>query len=160
MSSPPILSIRAMATMGPWLLDRIDVLPTRAERCQRCSTRIRYVWVMVMQAAPRQTWRIGSECGPNLEDMSKEIWAAVAKPYAASVRYVPKLEKLARLEREHPNLRPADYELGWAERLTVRLASKLDPHHRRVLNSNINRAYNLYREAILRSRRPSSRRPG
>src|SRR5438105_863367 len=45
-------------------------LEGRDEKCQRCSTRIKNVWVMEKQTEPKETQRIGSCCGPKLEELS------------------------------------------------------------------------------------------
>lgn len=73
-----MFTIRATAEMGPWMLAGIDVVSVR-ERCRRCSKRIKNVWVMV-QKADGDAWRIGCDCGPQLEQMSVALWGAVAAP--------------------------------------------------------------------------------
>lgn len=71
-----MLTIRAMARMGPWLLSHLDVLDGLDEHCQRCGEPIRYVHVMTLHegTSSAETWRIGSTCGPLLEGMSDALW--------------------------------------------------------------------------------------
>jgi hypothetical protein len=140
-----------MAEMGPWILTRIDVLDRRSENCQRCGTSIRYVWVMEKQTEPKEVWRIGSECGPTLEQVSQLLWETTTKPFKGSVRHMATLERLAEWERDYPDCRPPHYELGWAEsqRATI-AAGGLTPHQRRVLGSHISRAEKSYKAALYR----------
>lgn len=49
-----MLTIRAMVRVGPWtVLDIERVSP--AERCERCGTRIREVWVCEVPDIPRRS---------------------------------------------------------------------------------------------------------
>lgn len=140
-----MLTIRAMAEMGPWLLDRIERLDDRYERCQRCAKRIKWIWVMEKQTEPKETWRIGCECGPQLEDMSQQLWDTVAKPFKNSVNHVRKLDRLAECERDYPQLRPAGYELGWAERQVARIAAgALTTRERRAMGMQVSRNEKTY----------------
>lgn len=144
-----MLTIRAMAEMGPWILTLIEVLDGRHEQCQRCDTWIKWVWIMEKQTEPKETRRIGSECGPNLEDMSEELWQRTARPFKTCVRHVSTLEKLARWERELPMCCPAGYQLGWArQQQRVLAAGGLDDRQRRVIGRNVSQADQAWRAAI------------
>jgi hypothetical protein len=140
-----MLTIRAMAQMGPWILTQVDVLDGRVERCQRCDERIRYVWVMEKQTEPKETWRIGSDCGPALEQVSQELWDQETKPFETSRRHFVALERLAGYERDYPGLRPPRYVLGWAaEQMRLLGDGIITPHQRRVMGSRISQATRNY----------------
>ena len=143
-----MLTIRAMAEMGPWILDHIDVLDGRNERCQRCSTKIKYVWVMEKHTEPKETWRIGSECGPTLEAVSQELWDSTIKPFKLSLRHLTTLERLLKWERHLPDLAPAGYRLGWAVAQQAVLAGGLTPHQRRVMGSHVSHALTAWKISI------------
>ncbi len=144
-----MLTIRAMAEMGPWLLDRIERLDRRSEKCQRCSTQIKWVWVMEKQTEPKEHWRIGCECGPQLEDMVQELWNTVAKPFKNSLNHVRKLDRLIRCETEFPQLRPEHYELGWAERQIAKIAAGgLTPRDRRVMGMQVSQNGKAYEASV------------
>lgn len=143
-----MLTIRTMAEMGPWMLDRIDVLTGRHERCQRCSTKIKYVWVMEKQTDPKDTWRIGSECGPTLEAVSQELWDSTTKPFKLSLRHLTTLERLAKWEHHLADMAPAGYQLGWAAAQRTALAAGLLPHQRRVMGSHVSQALTAWKISI------------
>lgn len=148
-----MLTIRAMAEMGLWTLTHIDVLDSRNEGCQRCKTRIRYVWVMEKQTEPKETWRIGSECGPNLEQMSQQLWDTSSAPFKTSVRHLATLERLVKWERNFPECRP--YDLGWAEQQLAKIAAGgLTKHQQRVLGHHISQAEKKFRTALLKASAP------
>jgi hypothetical protein len=143
-----MLTIRAMAEMGPWLLDRIDVLEGRLERCRRCKTKIKNVWVMEKQTEPRETWRIGSECGPKLEALSQTMWDSVAAPFELSLRHLTTLERIVRWERDFPSRAPREFPLGWAAAQQRQMTSILTPHQRRVMGSRAGRALTAWKELL------------
>lgn len=144
-----MLTIRAMAEMGPWTLTGIDVLDRRDEQCQRCGTWIRYVWVMQKETIPKEVWRIGSECGPDLEEMVEDLWNQTTRPFKTSVRHVSTLEKLARWERDYAAYCPRDYQLGWAEQQRRRIAAGgLTDHERRVIGSHVSQANTAWQRSI------------
>jgi hypothetical protein len=150
-----MLTIRAMAQMGPWTLTHVEVLDGRVERCQRCNERIRYVWVMEKQTEPKETWRIGSDCGPALEQVSEELWRQETKPFEISRRHVVALERLAGYERDYPELRPPRYELGWAaSQLRALGDGVITPHQRRVMGSQISQATGNYKANLRRQFQP------
>ena len=129
-------------------MDHIERLHGRFERCRRCNTKIKWVWVMEKQTEPKQLWRIGNECGPQLEDMSQELWDTVAKPFERSIDHVYKLDRLAMYECDYPGYRPADYELGWAAEQVARLAAGITPNERRVMGSHVSQHEKAYLAAI------------
>ena len=146
-----MLTIYAMAQMGVWLLNRIEVLDHRSENCRRCSTSIRYVWVMALQTDPGDEWRIGSDCGPRLEHMSQELWDKVAEPFQKSLNIMTKLEKLAKWEREFPDCLPPNYVLGWAERERQAIAAEqLTKHQRMVRGHHVSQAEKNFKIKIKR----------
>src|SRR5215510_1687135 len=118
-----LLTIRAMVDMGPWLLRDVDELEGRHEKCEVCGTRIKHVWVMEKQTAPRDVKRIGSECGPRLELMSATVWNEKTKQMRGSIRQLAALAKLDSCERAHPELRPKRYPLGWAAEQRCRVGA-------------------------------------
>lgn len=78
-----MLTIVAMVRVGPWVLQRIDVLGSGDERfpCERCDTKLREIWVCEVDEGAdlreldgQRTWRIGSTCGPTLLSLSDEVW--------------------------------------------------------------------------------------
>ena len=153
-SNRVVLTIRAMAEMGPWVLQQIDVLDGRVEQCQRCSTWIKNVWVMEKQTEPKETRRIGSECGPKLEAMSEELWEIGAQPFKRSLRHLSTLERLVDLEQRLPHMAPESYVLGWAAEQRLALARGLTPHQRLVMGSQVNRAWEAWSASIRRRAAP------
>lgn len=136
-----MLTIRAMAEMGPWILTVIEVLDKRREQCARCGTTIRKVWVMEKQTEPKETWRIGSECGPNLEAMSEDLWQRTARPFKTSVAHIVTLEKLSRWELDPRSRWPEGYKRGWARELQQQIsAGVLSARQRRVIGSAVSQA--------------------
>ena len=143
-----MLTIRAMAEMGLWILDRIEVLDGRNEHCQRCDTKIKNVWVMEKQLEPVEVWRIGSECGPKLEELSRELWEANAAPFRRSLRHLVTLERIVQWEREHPQITPSSYRRGWAaeqQRATERVLTR---QQRMVMGSQVSRALEAWKRAL------------
>ncbi len=147
-----MLTIRAMAAMGPWILTHIDVLRRRGdEQCQRCGENLRYVWVMEKQTEPKEVWRIGSTCGPTLELVSEEMWNKLIKPFTTSIDLLLDLEHLAKWELEYPALLPRSYELGWAEKQRAIIAAgDLTAHQRMVLGHHIRAKEKAYRLSLRR----------
>lgn len=135
-----MLAIRAMAEMGPWILTVIEVLDGRREQCARCGTRIKNVWVMEKQTEPKERWRIGSECGPNLEAMSEDLWQRTTRPLKTSLDHVVTLDKLARWELDPRVPCPAGYMWGWARELQQQLAGNLSAGQRRAIGSAVSQA--------------------
>lgn len=144
-----MLTIRAMAEMGPWLLDRIERLDEGYEHCKRCDTKIKWIWVMEKQTEPKELWRIGCECGPQLEDMSQHLWDTVAKPFKTSIPHMRKLDRLLLCERDYPQLRPDSYQLGWAGHQVARYATGgLTTRDRKVLGMQVSRNEKTYVAAV------------
>jgi len=147
-----VLTIRAMADMGLWVLDRIDVLDGRNERCQRCDTKIKNVWVMEKQSQPVEVWRIGSECGPQLEELSRELWDDKAAPFTRSLRHLVTLERIVKWEREYPKITPSGYRRGWAIEQQRAMEQVLSRQQRMVMGSQVSRALEAWKAALARAR--------
>jgi hypothetical protein len=144
-----MLTIRAMAQMGPWLLNLIEHLDEGYEHCQRCETKIKWIWVMEKQTEPKERWRIGCECGPQLEDMCQELWDTVAKPFKNCIPHVRKLDRLLLCERDYPELCPSGYQLGWAEQQVARYAAGgLTARDRKLLGMQVSRNEKRYVAAV------------
>jgi hypothetical protein len=142
-----MLTIRAMAEMGPWIFDHIHILDGLDERCQRCSTPIKNVWVMEMQTEPKVTQRIGSCCGPKLEELSAELWKTTTAPFALSLRHMQTLARILECEAQFPQLAPREYPVGWAAEQQRLLAKVLTKHERRVMGSRVSRARAAWQRA-------------
>lgn len=143
-----MLTIRAMVEMGPWFLDHIHVLPGRHDRCMRCTTKIKNVWVMEKLTDPTDTWRIGSCCGPKLQDMSEEVWDLLSKPFRLSLAHLTTLERLIRWEHEKSEMAPPGYQFGWAAEQQHKLAQVIRAHERRVMGSQVSRALNAWKDSM------------
>lgn len=126
-----MLSIFAMVRMGPWTLNRIEVLDARSDQCQRCQTKIKNVWIMERHGHRPQCQRIGSECGPQLEELSAELWGPATAPFKLSLRHLVSLRKIQTIELQSPSFLPSDYQRGWAAQQLELLARGLTPIERR-----------------------------
>jgi hypothetical protein len=118
-----VLTVKAMVAMGPWTLSHVDDLGARVGSCQRCSTKIRYVWVMLLEqnGLPAEEWRIGSECGPRLEGMSQSLWDSGAELVERRLKLALRVAEAMR----HPDF-GRDVEHGAANILRERLPLLLD----------------------------------
>jgi len=96
-----MLTIVAMVRVGPWTLEGIYRVPKSEpmEACKRCRRSIREVWVFrvdegydLAKLDGQPVWRIGSECGPHLEEVNAEIWKQQMKPVTARLALVKRLE--------------------------------------------------------------------
>ncbi|APR78531.1 Hypothetical protein A7982_03878 [Minicystis rosea] len=106
---------------------------------------------MEKQIEPKETWRIGSTCGPTLEMVSEELWDTVTAPFHTSLRHLLTLERLSAWERNYPDCRPATYELGWAEQQRTKIvAGGLTRHQQKVLGHHINQANEKYKNALFK----------
>jgi hypothetical protein len=98
-----MMTILAMARVGPWLLLEIDDVSPDSATCERCGqTNLRWVWVMELQRPPGTVVRIGSDCGPNLEEVSREMWEAAAGPFEHRVKLLGRLGRCETLLAQDP----------------------------------------------------------
>lgn len=125
-----MMSILAMVRMGPWTLNRIEVLDALSDRCQRCETKIKNVWIMERHGHSPDCQRIGSDCGPQLEDLSAELWFPAIAPFKRSLTHLVALRKIQLIEQQSSTLLPSDYERGWAARQLAMLEGVLTPIER------------------------------
>jgi hypothetical protein len=143
-----LLTIRAMTKMGPWMLTHIDHLDSRSEQCQICDTPIRNVWVMEKQTEPKEVWRIGSDCGPKLEQMSEELWSLCIRPFERCLEHLRTLQRIEDCERDYPHLRPAGISPGWVDSRRTKIARGPTKREQLVIGSEISRAEQRYRRSI------------
>lgn len=128
-----MLTIRAMVEFGPWMLDHIDPLDSRSEACQRCGTAIKYVWVFHLTTTGEE-WRIGSECGPKLVEISKEVWGEKTKRFGKMLRALLRLRKVEELLAGRPDLEPKQ---GWLRSQFEQIErGKMTDRELMILNSN------------------------
>lgn len=96
------LTIRMMVRLGPWMFLGVDDKSfdqTKWENCEieDCGEHIRYVHVLKRNDDPRE-WRIGSTCGPKLEDISEAMWGRATKDAALYVKLLHRAERIKELE--------------------------------------------------------------
>lgn len=107
-----MVTIRMMASLGPWTLTHIDDLGRVASHCERCGEPIRYVWVLELAparpGAEPTTCRIGSKCGPTLENMSAELWKTAGPKGERLIRLAARLTKIL----SHSNATEAEREFA------------------------------------------------
>lgn len=109
-----MLTIPAMARMGPWMFLGIKDLGSVSGNCERCGEPIRYVWVMELQREPKKIVRIGSTCGPTLEEVSEHLWKTVTEPFNYRLSLLKRLERCARRISQDPVVSPgSDYTPEW-----------------------------------------------
>jgi hypothetical protein len=121
------LTIRMMVQLGPWTYLGVDDKgfdQTKWEHCEveDCGQHIRYVHVLKRDDDPDQKeWRIGSTCGPKLEDMSEEKWGVVAKNAARILRLWYRARRLKPLEAEPENWGVERLGSDWIDRIISHL---------------------------------------
>ena len=166
MTSPKALriqqTIHAMVIMGPWRLNRLEYV-AEWEHCAISNTKILWVYVMEKLTEPREMWRVGSECGPNLEGISDAIWAQGTAGLERSRDHVLKLRHLQQLEATVPNFSGKlhlhwDYHPGWAAGQLTRLETGISPRERAMMGRDISRAKKAFDELQARRARAASSR--
>lgn len=112
-----MLTISAMVSIGPWMVEAVE-RDENWTRCERCKTPIKEIWVCSVAAdyagldklKGQRVWRIGSECGPTLEEMSKEHWDDQAKGIRTRLRLAKKVLKLQAAARARNIVLPPEID--------------------------------------------------
>ena len=90
-----------MVRVGPWTVtDKLRVHPR--ESCQRCGTKIVEVWCCEVDPIPerlaalggQRSWRVGNECGPQLVEVTAEVWKRATQKPSARMRLLVRLDRL------------------------------------------------------------------
>lgn len=90
-----------MVKIGPWTVTEV-LRAERRERCQRCGTSIIEVWCCSVDASferlhdldGQRDWRVGNDCGPNLIEVTDEIWNRATKDAESRLRLLQLLDEL------------------------------------------------------------------
>jgi hypothetical protein len=97
-----VITIQAMARIGPWTLESLVRNPDW-ENCERCGQRIKEVWIVKVESVDlmnklhgKPEWRIGSDCGPHLLNVSEKIWKDTTSDAQKRLRKVKDIDQLKR----------------------------------------------------------------
>jgi hypothetical protein len=145
-----MLTIRAMVRVGPWIVETLEH-DERWTNCERCSERIKWIYVCRVDADSPQlialggkpVWRIGSTCGPTLMMVSDQVWHDGTQERFTAIKLVRRATMVLELAKKR---RDDDWAVELiAERAEQLCESPLPPNLRAWLTSNVGRLERRYR---------------
>lgn len=137
------MSIAAMVRIGPWTIESIELGAWR--NCDRCDARHKEVWICTVDADSdrlavldgRQTWHIGSTCGPTLMLVSHEVWRNHTKALSNAFRVLRRARKaLAAIAQSNAQFGDISLILERTDQLA---RGELSEHLTRWLSSHVGR---------------------